>query len=188
MLSHAVTCELSAGSDALLRAIGVESTSDLANLWTGEWEVFNSVANPALCREITSAWKVARVCENIRLDKVQPPQTVEGRVPRPVPPASLALRHRRVDRHHVSSCAGHGLRERGVRPTDPKASRPSFDRKLQHVSVEALRGYRRALSAGLFVMLAAVLRMFPTGDPPPGVCGLEMVAGVSRRHFQSWTA
>ena len=53
-----------------LEELGVESTSDLANIFSSERDIFDVSADAGVVQAITQAWHLARVMENVRLEQM----------------------------------------------------------------------------------------------------------------------
>ncbi|CAE7300004.1 DNMT3A, partial [Symbiodinium necroappetens] len=53
-----------------LEELGVESTSDLANIFSSERDIFDVSADAGVVQAITQAWHMARVMENVRLEQM----------------------------------------------------------------------------------------------------------------------
>ena len=99
MISRAVDVHLEAAGAQFLKDLGVETSTDLAFIWSSELEILEATSDAALA-QLTAAWTAARVEEGIRLAHLPPlPPAKKAKVAvapqgarpksRALPPASL---------------------------------------------------------------------------------------------------
>ena len=174
MISAAVDAQLDVQGLQFLQDIGIETASDLANLWTSEYQILEATSEASLLQQLTRAWQAASVQESIRLvpaaTLVHVPSVPQGAKPknRAVPPASLlpaAYRFRIKPAVVANPLQVADKRaplldlmfelalapgpENIVFGKDVVAyqleAKPIFERKLQTVQTDALDAHKRAL-------------------------------------------
>ena len=174
MISAAVDAQLDAQGLQFLQDIGIETASDLANLWTSEYQILEATSEASLLQQLTRAWQAASVQESIRLvpaaTLVHVPSVPQGAKPknRAVPPASLlpaAYRFRIKPAVVANPLQVADKRaplldlmfELALAPGSENIvfgkdvvayqleAKPIFERKLQTVQTDALDAHKRAL-------------------------------------------
>ena len=64
-----------------LNELGVESCSDLANIFTSEKDIFDLSSDSVVVRELTQAWRMAQVFQNAKLERMSPYQPLHSERP-----------------------------------------------------------------------------------------------------------
>ena len=64
-----------------LNELGVESCSDLANIFTSEKDIFDLSSDSVVVRELTQAWRMAQVFQNVKLERMSPYQPLHSERP-----------------------------------------------------------------------------------------------------------